>query len=107
MLFLSAGCAVRGWAGPKQTCWPATNHDSPQVNNPDRPSGSTNPGQLARPIPMIGFMDLHVTLPAGPGRRRALHEYLRDAVLEGHLRPGELLPPSRELASRLGVSRAT
>lgn len=52
-------------------------------------------------------MDLHVRLPAGPGRRRAIYECLRDAVLAGQLRPGEQLPPSRELASRLGVSRAT
>jgi GntR family transcriptional regulator/MocR family aminotransferase len=52
-------------------------------------------------------MDLHMTLPAGPGRRRAIYEHLRNAVLEGRLRPGELLPPSRELAARLGVSRAT
>ena len=48
-----------------------------------------------------------MTLPAGPGRRRVIYEELRNAVLEGRLRPGELLPPSRELAGRLGLSRAT
>ena len=55
----------------------------------------------------MSLVDLHVTLPVGPGRRRVIYEYLRDAVLEGYLRPGERLPASRELASRLEVSRAT
>jgi len=45
-------------------------------------------------------------LPASPGRR-AICEQLRNAVLEARLRPGELLPPSRDLAGRLGMSRAT
>ncbi|MDR2984007.1 MAG: PLP-dependent aminotransferase family protein [Nocardiopsaceae bacterium] len=52
-------------------------------------------------------MDLDMTLPPGPRRRRAIYEHLRNALLEGKLRAGEPLPPSRELASRLGVSRAT
>lgn len=45
-----------------------------------------------------------------PGRRR-LHEdvaeQLRDAILDGHLRPGEKLPPERELAERFGVNRTS
>ena len=32
-------------------------------------------------------------------------EHIRDLVLEGKLKPGDQLPPERELASRMGVSR--
>ncbi len=36
-----------------------------------------------------------------------IYRQLRDAVLDGRLRPGEQLPPTRELARRLDVSRNT
>ncbi len=32
-------------------------------------------------------------------------EHIRDLILEGKLKPGDQLPPERELASRMGVSR--
>jgi GntR family transcriptional regulator/MocR family aminotransferase len=52
-------------------------------------------------------MDLHVSL-AGRGDLTArIYRQLRDAVLDGRLRPGERLPPTRELAGRLDVSRNT
>ena len=52
-------------------------------------------------------MDLHVTLE-GPGDLSArVYRQLFDAVLDGRLRPGERLPPTRELARRLDVSRNT
>ncbi|MDF5757199.1 PLP-dependent aminotransferase family protein [Spongiactinospora sp. TRM90649] len=52
-------------------------------------------------------MDLHINL-AGPGDRAArIYRQVLDAVLDGRLRPGERLPPTRELAGRLGVSRNT
>lgn len=38
---------------------------------------------------------------------RQLHGALRDAILAGHLRPGERLPSSRVLAADLGCSRNT
>ncbi len=38
---------------------------------------------------------------------RQLHGALRDAILAGHLRPGERLPSSRLLAADLGCSRNT
>src|SRR5881409_1460760 len=52
-------------------------------------------------------MDFHVSL-AGRGDLTArIYRQLRDAVLDGRLRPGERLPPTRELARRLSVSRTT
>jgi len=52
-------------------------------------------------------VDLHVTL----GRRGRLtadvYDQIKRAILDGRLRPGEALPPTRELARRLAVSRNT
>lgn len=46
-----------------------------------------------------------------PLRRRRLPEevaeQLRDAILEGHYRAGDKLPPERELAERFGVNRTS
>ncbi|HEU4532624.1 MAG TPA: winged helix-turn-helix domain-containing protein, partial [Polyangiaceae bacterium] len=39
------------------------------------------------------------------GLVRALYEQVREAIAEGRLKPGDRLPPSRELAERLAVSR--
>jgi GntR family transcriptional regulator/MocR family aminotransferase len=52
-------------------------------------------------------LEVHVSLV---GRRKLANEVygqLRAAILDGRLQPGEVLPPSRELASRLSVSRTT
>ena len=38
---------------------------------------------------------------------RQLYRALRQAVLDGRLRPGERLPPSRALATEWGLSRNT
>ncbi|MEV6526742.1 PLP-dependent aminotransferase family protein [Longispora sp. NPDC051575] len=52
-------------------------------------------------------VDFHVTL-AGRGDLTArIYRQLLDAVLDGRLRPGERLPPTRELAASLEVSRNT
>lgn len=52
-------------------------------------------------------MDFHVSL-AGRGDLSArIYRQLLDAILDGRLRPGERLPPTRELAARLAVSRNT
>src|SRR3954447_24573232 len=52
-------------------------------------------------------MDFHVSL-AGRGDLSArIYRQLRDAVLDGRLRAGERLPPTRELARRLTGSRNT
>jgi GntR family transcriptional regulator/MocR family aminotransferase len=45
---------------------------------------------------------------AGEGRRSAaLHRQLRDAIIDGRLAAGELLPSSRRAAEALGVARKT
>ncbi|GIH21391.1 MocR-like pyridoxine biosynthesis transcription factor PdxR [Rugosimonospora africana] len=52
-------------------------------------------------------MDLHVSL-AGRGDLAArIYRQILDAILDGRLRAGERLPPTRELARRLDVSRNT
>jgi GntR family transcriptional regulator/MocR family aminotransferase len=52
-------------------------------------------------------MDPHVSL-AGRGDLAArIYRQLLDAILDGRLRPGQRLPPSRELARSLQVSRNT
>ncbi|MFC8301091.1 PLP-dependent aminotransferase family protein [Micromonospora orduensis] len=52
-------------------------------------------------------MDIHISL-AGPGDRASrIYRQLLDAILDGRLRSGERLPPSRELARRLDVARNT
>ncbi|WP_394824604.1 PLP-dependent aminotransferase family protein [Pendulispora albinea] len=53
-------------------------------------------------------MDLYLT--ADDHRRglaRAIYEQIREAIAEGRVRPGDRLPPSRDLARQLGVSRFT
>ena len=50
-------------------------------------------------------MDVHVTL-AGPGDHTArIYDQLRRAVLDGRLAAGDRVPPTRELAARLGIAR--
>ncbi|MBP2333934.1 GntR family transcriptional regulator/MocR family aminotransferase [Saccharothrix coeruleofusca] len=52
-------------------------------------------------------MDLHVSLD-GPGDLASrIYHQVRDAILDGRLRPGERLPPTRELARGLAVARNT
>ncbi|MFI6297746.1 PLP-dependent aminotransferase family protein [Nonomuraea sp. NPDC050790] len=52
-------------------------------------------------------MDFHVSLEGRGDLAARIYRQLRDAILDGRLRPGERLPPSRELARRLDVSRNT
>ena len=52
-------------------------------------------------------MDLHITFVSGRDLVGQLHRQIRDAVLDGRLRPGERLPATRDLAARLGISRHT
>ncbi|MEU2235275.1 PLP-dependent aminotransferase family protein [Streptomyces vietnamensis] len=51
--------------------------------------------------------DLHLDLGAGGSRRAGLIGALREAVREGRLAPGTLLPPYRSLAADLGIARNT
>lgn len=52
-------------------------------------------------------MDLHVRLEGRAGLSRQIYRQVREAILGGRLRRGERLPPTRELAQRLAVSRNT
>jgi GntR family transcriptional regulator/MocR family aminotransferase len=52
-------------------------------------------------------MEFHVSLAGRGDRATRIYRQLRDAILDGWLRPGEKLPPSRELARQLVVSRNT
>ena len=52
-------------------------------------------------------MDVHITLGQRGDLSVQIYRQLLSAILDGRLRPGERLPPTRELAQRLGVSRNT
>jgi GntR family transcriptional regulator/MocR family aminotransferase len=52
-------------------------------------------------------MDFHVTLGGRGDLSARIYRELLDAIVDGRLRPGERLPPTRELAQRLDVSRTT
>jgi GntR family transcriptional regulator/MocR family aminotransferase len=52
-------------------------------------------------------VDLHVGLDGQGNLAGQIYRQVREGALTGRLRPGEALPPSRELATRLRVSRNT
>nr|WP_042179563.1 PLP-dependent aminotransferase family protein [Kibdelosporangium sp. MJ126-NF4]CEL13890.1 Transcriptional regulator, GntR family domain / Aspartate aminotransferase [Kibdelosporangium sp. MJ126-NF4]CTQ88258.1 Transcriptional regulator, GntR family domain / Aspartate aminotransferase (EC 2.6.1.1) [Kibdelosporangium sp. MJ126-NF4] len=52
-------------------------------------------------------MDFHVNLTGRGDLSARIYRALLEAILDGRLRPGERLPPTRELAQRLQVSRTT
>ncbi|MER5804995.1 PLP-dependent aminotransferase family protein [Streptomyces mirabilis] len=52
-------------------------------------------------------VDLHLEPDVAAGRRTGLERALRDAVRDGRLAPGTRLPPTRRLATELGISRGT
>ncbi|NMO17855.1 PLP-dependent aminotransferase family protein [Pyxidicoccus fallax] len=52
-------------------------------------------------------MDLHVNLENRRDLAGQIYRELRAAILDGRLRRGERVPPTRELAERLSVSRNT
>ncbi|WP_345761433.1 PLP-dependent aminotransferase family protein [Diaminobutyricibacter sp. McL0608] len=52
-------------------------------------------------------MDVHVRIEGRGDRSDRIYRQLRDAIHDGRLRRGERLPPSRDLAGRLAVSRNT
>lgn len=52
-------------------------------------------------------MDLHVSLVGRRDLAGQIYGQLRTAILDGRLRAGEALPPTRELARRLAISRNT
>ena len=63
---------------------------------------------LTRPIWLYGRpVDVHVSLVGRKHLAAEIYRQLRAAVLDGRMQPGDPLPPSRELARRLNVARAT
>ena len=52
-------------------------------------------------------MDVQVSLVGRRGLADEIYSQLRSAILEGRLSEGDLLPPTREMARRLSVSRST
>ncbi|MEV4110068.1 PLP-dependent aminotransferase family protein [Nonomuraea sp. NPDC049695] len=52
-------------------------------------------------------MDVHITLKGRGDLAAQVYRQLLDAILDGRLRSGERLPPTRELARRLEISRNT
>lgn len=51
--------------------------------------------------------DIRLHPGSGPPLYRQLYLFLKQKIASGELRPGERLPPSRELAGRLGLNRTT
>src|ERR1051326_5097866 len=56
---------------------------------------------------MTGPSDLHIRLSARGGLARQIYRQIRAAIHSGRLNRGDRLPPTRELAQRLDVSRTT
>jgi GntR family transcriptional regulator/MocR family aminotransferase len=52
-------------------------------------------------------VDLHISLVGRRDLTGEIYRQIRGAIVEGRLRSGDPLPPSRELARRLSVSRTT
>jgi GntR family transcriptional regulator/MocR family aminotransferase len=52
-------------------------------------------------------VEFHVSLTGKRGLSGEIYRQLRGAILDGRLRSGEALPPTRELAARLNVARTT
>src|ERR1700704_3949227 len=52
-------------------------------------------------------MEFHVSVIDRKDLSGEIYRQLRRAIVDGRLRPGEFLPPSRELARRPGVARST
>ena len=52
-------------------------------------------------------MEFHINLEGRTDLSGAIYRQMRDAIVEGRLRAGDLVPPTRHLARRLGVARMT
>src|SRR5689334_5130470 len=56
---------------------------------------------------MVSPSDLHLRLSSRGGLARQIYRQIRAAIYAGRLKRGDRLPPTRELAERLDVSRNT
>ncbi|MGH9233034.1 MAG: GntR family transcriptional regulator, partial [Acidimicrobiales bacterium] len=52
-------------------------------------------------------MELYIDPALKRGVSKALFDQIRDAVVSGRVAQGDRLPPSREIAGQLGISRHT
>lgn len=66
---------------------------------------SSNSPPVSQTNPPPDWSALAPVLPAGGPRRRALYAELRRLIETGALPPGSKLPPTRDLAARLGLAR--
>src|SRR5437667_12788796 len=71
-----------------------------------RPAGAAHPDRTGA-IRSNFLMELHVSLVGRDDLTGEIYRQLRRAILDGRLRPGEYLPPTRELARHLSVARTT
>src|SRR5713226_1419553 len=64
-----------------------------------------------RPLPpsrhTVNAMTMHISLVGRRNLSAEVYRQVRDAIINGMLRPGDRLPASRELARTLSVSRMT
>src|SRR6266536_1041402 len=76
----------------------------------DRSSAVITGNRVAGPAKAAGGLsavELHVSLVGRNNLTTEIYRQLRDAILAGRLPAGERLPPTRELARQLSVSRGT
>jgi GntR family transcriptional regulator/MocR family aminotransferase len=52
-------------------------------------------------------VDIHISLEGRRDLAGQIYRQFRDAIRDGRLKAGQILPPSRELSRRLAVSRNT
>ncbi|MGH8188156.1 MAG: PLP-dependent aminotransferase family protein, partial [Steroidobacteraceae bacterium] len=55
----------------------------------------------------VAAVEVHVSLTGRRNLSGEIYRQLRGAIVEGRLRRGDVLPPTRELAARLSVARTT
>jgi len=52
-------------------------------------------------------VDIHISIEGRQDLAGQIYRQFRDAIRDGRLKAGQILPPSRELSRRLAVSRNT
>ena len=63
--------------------------------------------KLPAPTAKRAIGDLHISLAGRTNLAGEIYAQLVEAISTGRLKPGDRLPPTREFATRLGVSRTT
>jgi DNA-binding transcriptional regulator YhcF (GntR family) len=83
---------------------------SSQAYERKRPSTRANSSDLEQSTSTVLHyppVEFHVSLVGRKDLSGEIYRQLRRVILEGRLRPGDALPPTRELARSLSVSRTT